>query len=115
MDSPVSVIFLGLTFLSISGIICIGYLTLEEEKKHSKGINIYWSALCCPVCFLIFVLRKRAVTRLVRELPTGGVVSRDRGYRTDFLAGSVVHSLTATRNISRHECSKRSAEGLSLF
>ena len=65
--------------------------------------------------FPYFCVAERAVTRLVRELPTGGVVSRDRGYRTDFLAGSVVHSLTATRNISRHECSKRSAKGLSLF
>ena len=34
---------------------------------------------------------------------------------TYFFAGSVVHSLTSTRNIARHECSKRSAEGLSFF
>ena len=55
------------------------------------------------------------MTRLVRELPTGGVVSRDRGYRTDFLVGSAVHSLTATRNISRHECSKKKEQKDFLF
>ena len=87
----------------------------KRRRRHKKGVNIYWLVLCCPVCFLKVVLQKRDVIRLVRESPTGGGVSQDRGYHTYFLAGSVVHSLTATRNIARHECSKRSAEGLSLF
>ena len=51
----------------------------RRRREHKKGVNIYRLVLCCSVRFLNVVLQKRAVTRLVKELPTCGGVSQDCG------------------------------------
>ena len=72
--------FSRIEILPISCIIWHGYFTWEEEEENiKKGVNIYRLVLCCSVRFLNVVLQKRAVTRLVKELPTCGGVSQDCG------------------------------------
>ena len=72
--------FSRMEILPLSCIIWHGYFTLEEEEENiKKGVNIYRLVLCCSVRFLNVVLQKRAVTRLVKELPTCGGVSQDCG------------------------------------
>ena len=75
MDCPVSLIFLGLKFYQYLALYGMGTLLWKKKKGNiRKGVNIYWLVLCCSV-----VLQKRAVTRLVKELPTCGGVSQDCG------------------------------------